>query len=92
MLRRNRGRGRVLADPLHKVAIRTYGDVLPTFLVDVLVAGASQVPLRGRAALTHRPLEALTSAARAEVEPEGERPLAWLRPDSERRELRCAAE
>lgn len=81
-------RERVLPEPYRRIVIRKNGDVLPTFLVDGVVAGTWEAPLRGRALLTLTPLEAITTPHRAEIEQEGERLLTWLRPDTDRRELR----
>lgn len=81
-------RERVLPEPYRRIVIRKNGDVLPTFLVDGLVAGTWEAPLRGRAVLTLAPLEPIAPPDRAAIEDEGARLLAWLRPDTDRRELR----
>jgi hypothetical protein len=83
-------RERVLPESSRKVVVRKNGDVLPTFLVDGMVAGTWDAPLRGRAVLTLTPLGAIAANDRDEVEREGERLLAWLRPDTDRREVRWA--
>ncbi|GAC1512157.1 MAG: winged helix DNA-binding domain-containing protein [Chloroflexota bacterium] len=83
-------RERVLPEPYRKVVIRKNGDVLPTFLVDGVVAGTWEAPLRGRATLTLTPLEILPARVQAEAENEGERLLAWLRPDTDRRAVQWA--
>lgn len=83
-------RERILPEPYRKIVIRKNGDVLPTFLVDGFVAGTWEAPLRGRAVLTLAPLQPIPSREREEVEREAERLLAWLRPDTDRRELRWA--
>jgi hypothetical protein len=85
-------RERVLPEEYRKIVIRKNGDVLPTFLVDGAVAGTWDAPLRGRAVLTLTPLRPLPPAQRDEVEQEGEQLLAWLRPDTDRHELRWTAE
>ena len=84
-------RDRILPEPYRKIVIRKNGDVLPTFLVDGFVAGSWDAPLRGRAVMTLTALSSLDRAARAEVEAEGERLLAWLRPETDRRGLAWAA-
>jgi Winged helix DNA-binding domain len=85
-------RERVLPEPYRRIVIRKNGDVLPTVLVDGVVAGTWEAPLRGRALLTLTPLESIAAPHRAEIEEEGERLLAWLRPDTDRRELRWMPE
>lgn len=84
-------RERILPERYRKIVIRKNGDVLPTFLVDGLVAGTWEAPLKGRAAMTLTALESISERDRGAVEREGERLLAWLRPDTDRRELRWAA-
>jgi hypothetical protein len=81
-------RERILPEPYRRIVIRKNGDVLPTFLVAGMVAGTWDAPLRGRAILTLTPLQTIAGAQRAEIEEEGSRLLAWLRPDTDRRELR----
>jgi hypothetical protein len=83
-------RERVLPEEYRKVIIRKNGDVLPTFLVDGLVAGTWEAPLRGKAVMTLSPLGPIPAPWRKQVEVEGERLLTWLRPDTERREVRWA--
>jgi hypothetical protein len=75
-------RERVLPEAIRKVVIRKNGDVLPTFLVDGIVAGAWDAPLRGRAVMTLTAFAPLSVKHRKAVEREGESLLAWLRPDS----------
>jgi hypothetical protein len=84
-------RQRVLPDAYRQMIIRN-GMMFQTFLVDGLVAGAWEAPLRGKAALTLRPMRKLSALERAEVEEEGIRLLSWLRPDTERRDLRWEIE
>lgn len=84
-------RERVLPEPYRRIVIRKNGDVLPTFLVDGMVAGTWEAPLRGRAVLTLTALDRIRARERKEVEREGERLLAWLRPDTDRHEVRWAA-
>ncbi len=83
-------RERVLPERYRKIVIRKNGDVLPTFLVDGLIAGTWEAPLRGPAVLTLSPLEPLSDDNRAEIEHEGERLLTWLRPDTDRRAITWA--
>lgn len=81
-------RERVLPEPYRRIVIRKNGDVLPTFLVDGVVAGTWEGPLRGRALLTLTPLGSIAAPQRLEIEEEGRRLLTWLRPDTDRRDLR----
>lgn len=85
-------RERVLPEAYRKTVIRKNGDVLPTFLVDGLVAGTWEAPLRGRAVLTLTPLRSMGPADRRDVEQEAEQLLSWLRPDTDRREVRWIAD
>jgi hypothetical protein len=80
-------RDRVLPDAIRKVVIRKNGDVLPTFLVDGMVAGAWEAPLRGPAVMSLSPFASLSVKNRRAVEREGETLLAWLRPDSSKRAI-----
>lgn len=80
-------RERVLPEAIRKTVIRKNGDVLPTFLVDGLVAGSWEAPLKGRARMSLAPLTAISAARRRAVEREGEALLAWLRPDSAAHEV-----
>jgi hypothetical protein len=80
-------RERVLPEAIRKTVIRKNGDVLPTFLVDGIVAGAWDAPLKGRAAMSLSPFAPLSVKNRRAVEREAERLLAWLRADAERREI-----
>lgn len=80
-------RERVLPEALRKTVIRKNGDVLPTFLVDGMVAGAWEAPLRGRATMTLEAFTPLSARNRRAVESEAERLHAWLRPDAGRREI-----
>src|SRR5438067_4680655 len=73
-------RERVLPEHYRKTVIRKNGDVLPTFLIDGMVAGTWEAPLRGRAVLTLTPLQPIPQREGEEVEREGEQLLAWLRP------------
>ena len=66
------------------------GDVLATFLVDGIVAGAWEAPRRGRATMTLTAFGRLPARSRREVAREGEALLGWLRPDAASREVRWA--
>jgi hypothetical protein len=80
-------RERVLPEALRKTVIRKNGDVLPTFLVDGMVAGSWEAPLRGRAVMSLAPFGPLSVKNRRAVEREAESLLTWLRPDAVQREL-----
>ena len=80
-------RERVLPEALRKTVIRKNGDVLPTFLVDGMVAGSWEAPLRGRAVMTLTSFSPLSVKSRRAVESEAESLLAWLRPDVAQREV-----
>jgi hypothetical protein len=75
-------RERVLSDQVRKVVIRKNGDVLPTFLVDGVVAGAWEAPLKGRASVTLTPFTRLPARQKRAIEREAGALLAWLRPDA----------
>lgn len=78
-------RERVLPEAIRKVVIRKNGDVLPTFLVDGVVAGAWDAPLRGRAVMSLSAFAPFSVKTRQAIEHEAESLLAWLRPDSPER-------
>ena len=80
-------RERVLPETLRKTVIRKNGDVLPTFLVDGMVAGAWDARLRGRAVMNLEPFVSISARERREVEREAESLLAWLRPDAANTEV-----
>jgi hypothetical protein len=80
-------RERVLPEALRKTVIRKNGDVLATFLVDGMVAGAWEAPLRGRATMTLEAFSSLSARNRRAVESEAERLHGWLRPDAGKREI-----
>jgi Winged helix DNA-binding domain len=80
-------RERVLPEALRKTVIRKNGDVLPTFLVDGMVAGSWEAPLKGRAVMSLAPFSALSIKNRRAVEREAESLLTWLRPDAVQREV-----
>ena len=73
-------RERVLPEPLRKTVIRKNGDVLSTFLVDGVVAGAWEAPMRGRSIMSLTSFGSLSIKHRRAVEREAEGLLAWLRP------------
>jgi hypothetical protein len=81
-------RDRVLPEHLRRTVIGKNGDVLATFLVDGMVAGAWEVSRRGPATLTLTAFERLPTRGRREVVREGEALLAWLRPDAAARTVR----
>jgi len=85
-------RERVLPEHLRRTVIRKNGDVLPTFLVDGLVAGAWAAPLRGPAAVTLTPFVRLQVRDRRRVVREAEELLAWLRPDATTHVVRWASD
>jgi hypothetical protein len=85
-------RERVLPEHLRRTVIRKNGDVLATFLVDGLVAGAWEAARRGPAAMTLTAFGPLPARVRRGVVREGEALLAWLRPDASTRSVLWAPE
>ena len=83
-------RERIFPEATRSVVIRKNGDVLPTFLVDGMVAGWWDAPRRGKAVLTLTPLVKVPARGRREVEAEGLRLLRWLRPDREEHQVTWA--
>jgi len=81
-------RERVLPGALRKTVIRKNGDVLPTFLVDGVVAGAWDAPLKGKPVIALTPFAPLSAQDHKAVEREAEALHAWLRPEAPKRELR----
>jgi winged helix DNA-binding protein len=76
-------RTRVLPEELQPTVIRKNGDVLPTFLVDGVVAGMWSVErARDRATLVLEPFAPLPRGTRRELEAEGERLLRWIEDDA----------
>jgi hypothetical protein len=76
-------RTRVLPERFRKTVIRVNGDVLPTFLVEGVVAGAWEVTRqRNEAVLRLSPFEALEPADHRALEDEGERLLRFVEPDA----------
>jgi hypothetical protein len=76
-------RTRILPQELQAAVIRKNGDVLPTFLVDGVVAGMWSVErARDRATLVLEPFAPLPRTVRAELEAEGERLVRWIEDDA----------
>jgi hypothetical protein len=76
-------RTRILPQELQPTVIRKNGDVLPTFLVDGLVAGMWSVErARDRATLVLEPFAPLPRTTRRELEAEGERLVRWIEDDA----------
>ncbi|MGH2371841.1 MAG: winged helix DNA-binding domain-containing protein, partial [Chloroflexota bacterium] len=83
LLLAHQDRTRVLPEPYRKTVIRVNGDVLPTFLIDGLVAGTWEVTRRGtEAVLRLAPSRTLRPADRRALEKEGERLLRFVEPDA----------
>jgi hypothetical protein len=80
-------RERVLPDAIRRTVIRKNGDVLPTFLVDGVVAGSWEAPLKGPAAMKLVQFAPISARNRRAVELEAEALLAWLRPEAAAREV-----
>ncbi|MHB8507090.1 MAG: winged helix DNA-binding domain-containing protein [Candidatus Dormibacteria bacterium] len=81
-------RERVLPEAFRTTVIRKNGDVLPTFLVDGMVAGTWEAPLKKAAIITLSPLLSLGRIQRTAVEEEAERLVAWLRPEMSKMDVR----
>ena len=76
-------RTRILPEQFRKTVIKVNGDVLPTFLVDGVVAGVwSAERKRDAAALSLEPFAPLPAAIRGELRDEGERLLRFIAPDA----------
>jgi hypothetical protein len=76
-------RTRILPKELQSTVIRKNGDVLPTFLVDGIVAGMWNVErTRDKATLLLEPFAPLPRKARDELAAEGERLLRWIEDDA----------
>ena len=72
-------RTRILPQELQSTVIRKNGDVLPTFLVDGVVAGLWSVArAKDKATLRLEPFAPLPRRVRAELEGEGERLARWI--------------
>jgi hypothetical protein len=76
-------RERVLPDRYRKIIIKVNGDVLPTFLVDGVVAGTWAIERqKDSATLKLEPLEHIKPPARVGLEEEGEQLLRFVEPDA----------
>jgi hypothetical protein len=76
-------RTRILSRELQSTVIRKNGDVLPTFLVDGVVAGVWTVERkRDTATLRLEPFEPIPRKAREELAAEGERLVRWIEDDA----------
>ena len=76
-------RRRVLPEEYRRIVIRKNGDVLPTILVDGVVAGVWDVTVkRGTATLTIEPYEPVPPATRTELVEEGDRLVRWYEPEA----------
>jgi hypothetical protein len=76
-------RTRILPKELQPTVIRKNGDVLPTFLVDGVVAGMWSVErARDRATLALEPFAPLPRQVRRELADEGERLVRWIEDDA----------
>jgi hypothetical protein len=76
-------RTRILPRELQSTVIRKNGDVLPTFLVDGVVAGMWTVERkRDKATLRLEPFAALPRKVRDELAAEGERLVRWIEDDA----------
>jgi uncharacterized protein YcaQ len=76
-------RERVLPMAYRKTVIKVNGDVMPTFLVDGIVAGMWSIKReRATAVLSLEPLAPLEPSARASLEEEGTALLRFVEPDA----------
>jgi hypothetical protein len=76
-------RTRILPQELQPTVIGRNGDVLPTFLVDGVVAGMWAVERkRDKATLRLEPFAPLPRKTRTELEDEGERLVRWIEDDA----------
>lgn len=82
-------RDRVLPDDAWKKVVGPNGDVLPTFLVDGVVAGTWSITVKaGEAMLWARPFGRLTRAERAALTTEAEPLVRFVEPDATRHAVR----
>lgn len=85
----SRDRERILPERYRKAVIRVNGEVLPTFLVDGVVAGMWSSRLaQGRATLSLEPFEPLSPSVCAMLEEEGERLIRFVEPDAKEYEVK----
>lgn len=83
-------RVRILPEKLRKTVIRKNGDVLPTFLVDGMVAGTWDVAIRhGQAVLTAKPFGRLSRADQRAIADEGERLVRFMEPTAKSHGVRA---
>jgi hypothetical protein len=76
-------RTRILPEKFRATVIRKNGDVLPTFLVDGMVAGMWTVERkRDKATLILEPFAPLPRKVRDELAAEGERLVRWIEDDA----------
>jgi hypothetical protein len=76
-------RTRILPKELQPTVIRKNGDVLPTFIVDGVVAGMWDIERkRDRATLVLQPFAPLPRKAKGELRAEGERLVRWIEDDA----------
>ncbi len=76
-------RQRVLPEKYRKVVIRKNGDVLPTFLLDGMVAGTWEVTTRRNSATLHlQPFEPVDSPSRSLLEEEGGKLVRFVEPEA----------
>jgi Winged helix DNA-binding domain len=78
-------RDRILPDAHRDAVIKKNGDILPTILVDGLVAGLwAAVAKKGEAVLTISPFGKVPAAARRDLEAEAERLVRFVEPEASR--------
>jgi hypothetical protein len=76
-------RTRILPKELQATVIRKNGDVLPTFLVEGVVAGVWSIArAKDKATLRLEPFAPLPRKLRSELEDEGERLVRWIEDDA----------
>lgn len=85
-------RQRTLPDPYRKIVIGKNGDVLPTFLVDGVVAGTWSIGVeRKTAVLSLEAFEPLDPSTRALLEEEGMRLACFIEPDAGSHTIKVAS-
>jgi hypothetical protein len=85
-----KARQRIIADDDRPRVFSRNADVLPTFLVDGMVAGTWELTRDGGVAIELRPFRRLTRQVRDDLVSEAERVLGLLAPEADRR-VRVAA-